>query len=130
MICTQQERCNGNSKTNRARFKTSGDDIGKSEAPDATHGFRDQHYQDRPTDETAHRVYQAVESAQRDQANDAKQSRRPHEVAGERQTILPGGHGASRDKEILLCTRASHRPKRNRQRQDHEQSKDHNSGRV
>ncbi len=69
--------------------------VGEGELAQVAQAFSHQEQDDRPTDEEADGVDQAVIAAGVDQRGNAQEGRRRHEVAGNRQTILEAGDAAA-----------------------------------
>ena len=64
--------------------------VGKGVFADGAQALRDEEEHQRPPDEEARRVEQAVEAALGDQARDAQKARGAHVIARQREAVLPG----------------------------------------
>ena len=70
-------------------------DVGEGELAEIAQGLGDQEGDDRPADQQAHRIDQAVIAGEIDQAGDAEEGGRRHIVAGDREAVLEAGDAAA-----------------------------------
>ena len=95
---------------NRRRLEAIGHDVGKGEPAEIAQRLGHQEHDERPADEEADRIDQAVVAEAVDQRDDAEERGGRHVVAGDRQAILEAGDPAARGVEILGRARALRRP--------------------
>ncbi len=76
------------------------DHVGEGELAEVAKGFGDEEHEGRPADEPTGRIDHAVIALQRDKARDPQEGRGAHVVAGEREAVLEGAHGATRGVEL------------------------------
>ena len=85
-------------------------DVGKRELAEIAQLLGDQERDDRPADQPAHRVDQAIVAGGVDQAGDAQERGRRHVVAGDREAVLEAGDAAAGGIEIRGRCRPLCRP--------------------
>ena len=85
----------------RRRLQTIGGDVGEGEAAEVAQRLGHQEHDDRPADEEADRVDQAVVAGAEHQRRNAEERGRRHVVAGDRQAVLEAGDAAAGGVEVL-----------------------------
>ena len=106
----------------RRRLEAIGDDVGEGEAAEIAQRLGHQEHDDRPADEKADRIDQAVIAEGVDQRRNAEKRRRGHVVAGDREAVLEAGDAAARGVEVLGGAGALRRPIGDAERQQDESS--------
>ncbi len=94
------QRAGGRKATDRGGGKAVTDHVGEGEAAQVAHALGQQEGQDRPADNEADGIDQAIETGQHHHRGDAQEGRGGHEVAGDRQAILEAGDAATAGVEI------------------------------
>ena len=89
-----------------------GDDVGERVAAEVAQRLGDQEHHDRPADQQADRVDQAVEARQRHQAGDAEEARGAHVVAGQREAVLQRRDAAAGRVELIGACASGATPRR------------------
>ena len=87
-----------------------GDHVGEGVLADGPQAFRNQKQHQRPPDQKARRIHQAVEAALGHQPGDAQEAGRAHEVTRQREAVLPGRDPAARHEKVAGGARAARRP--------------------
>jgi hypothetical protein len=82
------EAADGRRDAHRRLLQAIGDDVRERVFAEIAQRLGDEERDDRPADEPAHGIDEAVEARARDEARDAEEARRAHEVTGEREAIL------------------------------------------
>jgi hypothetical protein len=85
-------------------------DVGERVATEVAQRLGDEKHDDRPADEKADRVDEAVEAGERHEAGDAEEARGAHVVARQRETVLKPAYLAARGVEVLGAVRTARRP--------------------
>jgi hypothetical protein len=107
-----------------------GGDVGEGELAEVAQAFGEQEGHDRPADEKADRVDQAVEAAHHHRGRDAEERRRRHVVAGDRQAVLEAGDAAAGGVEVGGRLGAAGRPLGDEERADDERREHADRGPV
>ena len=105
-------------------LQTIGGDVGEGEATEVAQRLGHQEHDERPADEEADRVDQAVIAAGVDQRRDAEERGGRHVVARDREAVLEAGNAAARRVEVLGRPRALSRPVGDAERHDDEGEED------
>ena len=106
------------------------DDVREGIAAEVAQRLGDQEEHDRPADQEADRIDQAVEAGQGDEARDAEEARRAHVVAGQREPVLETGDAAAGGVELVGRPRAPRRPPGDPQREQDEEDEEDDGDRV
>ena len=104
------ERADGCHGADRALLQSERGHVGVGELAQVAQPFRDQEQDDRPSNQPAHRVDQAIEAVEVHQRGDAEKRRRRHVVAGNGHSVLESGDAASGGVEIGCRLRPLRRP--------------------
>ena len=105
-------------------------DVGKRVAAEIAQRLCDEKQNDRPTDQEADGVDQAVEARQRHQTRNAKEAGRAHIVAREREAILQRRHAAAGSVELIGGLCPARRPYRDPEREGDEDHEERNGNGV
>ena len=108
----------------RRRLQTIGGDVGEGVAAEVAQRLGHQEHDDRPADEEADRVDQAVVAGAEHQRRNAEERGRRHVVAGDRQAVLEAGDAAAGGVEVLRRSGALRRPVGDAERQQDEDGED------
>src|SRR5574343_635616 len=119
------QRPEGGEGTDAVLVEAVGGDVGKGEFAEIAQPFGDQEQDDRPADEEADGVDEAVEALGVDQRGQAEQGRGRHVVAGDGQAVLEAGDAAAGGVEVGRGLGAAGRPLGDAERGQHE---DHEHG--
>ena len=106
----RDERAEGGGGADRPRLQAVGHDVGEGVLAEVAQRLGDQEHDDRPADEPAHGVDQAVVALCRDDARDPEEGGGAHVVAGEGQPVLEAGDAAAGGVELLGGAGALRRP--------------------
>ena len=94
------ERADRGHRADRTLLQSERGHVGVGELAQVAQPLRDQEQDDRPPDQPAHRVDQAIEAVEVHQRGDAQKRRRRHVVAGNGHPVLEAGDAASGGVEI------------------------------
>ena len=94
------ERARSGEYPHRGLVEAERGDVGEGELAEVAQALGEEEGHDRPADQEADRVDQAVEAAHHHRRRDAEERRRRHVVAGDRQAVLEAGDAAARGVEI------------------------------
>ena len=125
-----RQRPDGGRDADRHLPQAEGHDVGEGVAAEVAQRLRDQEHDDRPADQEADRVDEAVEAGERHEARDAEEAGRAHVVAGEGEAVLQAAHAAAGRVEVLGAAGAPGGPEGDAQGHRHEQEEPEDGGRV
>ena len=121
------QRADGGHRPDRALLQSERGHVGVGELAQVAQTFRDQEQDDRPSNQPANRVDQAIEAIEVHQRGDAQKRRRRHVVAGNGHSVLQAGDAAPGGVEIGCRLRPLRRPVGDHQGYGDEDDK-HNNG--
>jgi hypothetical protein len=124
------QRSDGRGDAHRRLAQPRRHDVGERVAPQIAERLGDEEHDDRPADQEADRVDQAVESRERHQPGDAEKARRAHVVAGQRHAVLEPRDAAPRGVELVRALRPPGRPVGDRQRAGDEDQEPGDGGEI
>ena len=94
------QRAAGGERADRGLLQPVGGDVGEGVLAEIAQALGDHEQDDRPADQKADRVDQAVIAGRVDQRRDAEEGGRRHVVAGDREAVLEAGDAAAGGVEV------------------------------
>ena len=122
-----QQRTRSGKQAHRRLFQAVGRHIGKGKLPQIAQPLRHQKQHQRPADQKARRINQAVVTGGEHHRRNAEKRRGRHKIPRNRQPVLKAGDTAAGGVEILGGTVFLRRPFGNPQRGAHEDEEHHHS---
>ena len=117
------QRARGREDADRRLLEAEGRHVGEGELAQVAQPLGHQEGDDRPADQEADRVDQAVEAAGHHRGGDAQERGRRHVVAGDRQAVLEAGDAAAGGVEVGRALGLGRRPFGDEQRAHHEDAR-------
>ncbi len=115
------ERRAGRQQADRRLLEAVGDHIDERELAEIAQGFGEQEHHERPADQKADRIDQAVEAEHEHHAGETQERCRGHVVPGDGEPVLKAGDAAARAVEVLGRAGPARCPARDAERDEHEQ---------